>query len=548
MWFSTTRRTGERGTRLMISTCQTRSSFTDTPGNNLQRGYAMSLALSFRWPSSRNAQMLFAAFGLMAVAVMISSSNRKPRPWRVEEVPVAFWCWRNQTPAAEDVRAAVDTTRARAIFLRAGQIDFHDGKLSRIRSVSGPLPKETELHLVYNATRTLLAQLEVVDERALADTIAESFHEDSTRAAAENARVAGLQVDIDVPTRLLGRYQRMLKALRNRLEPGRQLSITGLPTWMQSRELTATLAQVDFWIPQFYGAEIPLSANQSIPISSPQDVERFVNRARELNKPFYAGLAAYSYALLYSKSGALITLRGDMDPAAIAADANLELTDQGTFAKAQDEWRFVYRARADGVIDGLVMHAGDVLVVDSPSAESLRVSARLVRESGGEKLIGICVFRLPAADDPASLTIAQVATALADRDSSPNFKINFSTSATRPRNASLEIENAGTANAVDGFRIDVTAQTGTIDSIIAPPGASIETLCRLGDKQPEQPCSQQRANLIRITARSLRSGASLGINLIFKSLVPKTLPVSLETRTDAGQTFRDQQELHLTGE
>jgi uncharacterized protein DUF3142 len=510
----------------------------------------MSLALPFRLRSSRNAQMLFAAFGLMAVAIMISSFHREPRPWRVDDVPIAFWCWRNQTPSPDDVRAAVERTKARTIFLRAGQIDFRDGQLSRIRSVNGPLPKETELHLVYNATGSLLAQLEAVDERSLANTIADSFEEDSTRATAENARVAGLQIDIDVPTRLLRRYERILKTLRFRLKPGVQLSITGLPTWMQSSELRSTLTAVDFWIPQLYGAEIPRRADQSLPISSPRDVERFVNRAREINKPFFAGLAAYSYALLYSRSGVLITLRGDMDPTAIASDANLELTDLRSFGKASDEWRHVYRARADGVIDGLAMHAGDVLVVDSPSAESLRVSARLVRELAGEKLLGICVFRLPAADDPATLTIAQVATALADHDSSIDLKIKFSSSPARPRGASLEIENAGTANAINGFKIDVTTEAGTIDSILTPRGASIETICRLsaGDRQSDQPCSQQRANLIRIAASGLRRGATLRVLLIFHSSVRNSLRVSIETQTDAGQTFRDQREIHLTGE
>jgi hypothetical protein len=104
------------------------------------------------------------------------------------------------------------------------------------------------------------------------------------------------------------------------------------------------------------------------------------------------------------------------------------------------------------------MHAGDALIVDSPSAESLRVSARLVRELAGERLLGICVFRLPATDDPATLTIAQVATALADHDSTPDFKINFRSSPALPRGASLEIENTGTANAISGFKIDITSR------------------------------------------------------------------------------------------
>src|SRR5262249_22336920 len=157
----------------------------------------MSLALPFRLRSSRNAQMLFAAFGLMAAAVMLNSLHRKPSAWRAGEVPVAFWSWRNRTPSDSDVRGAIEKGKARTIFLRAGQIDFQDGKLVRIRSVNESLPQGIDLHLVYNATRLLLAQLGSIDENSLADAINGAFQEDSRRAAAEHARVVGVQVDID---------------------------------------------------------------------------------------------------------------------------------------------------------------------------------------------------------------------------------------------------------------------------------------------------------------------------------------------------------------
>ena len=491
--------------------------------------------------------MLCAAAGLMATAMIISSFHRRPRPWTTDEVPVAFWSWREQTPAETDVRAAVETTRARTIFLHAGQIDFQDGRLSRIRPLAGKFPRNIELQLVYNATHALLAQLENVDERLLAESIAQSFSQDAERAAADEACLVGIQVDIDVPTRLLRRYALTLKALRAHLKPRVQLSITGLPTWMQSNELPATLAQVDFWVPQFYGGEIPGSFDEAIPISSPSDLERFVSRARSLNKPFYAGVAAYSYALLYSPSGALINLRGDLDPSLIAADADLELTEQRSFPNAAGEWRYAYRARADGVVDGLPIHAGELLVVDTPSAESLRTSTRIVRELAGEKLLGICIFRLPAADDPATLQIDQVATALSDRPSKLSIDFNFTAEPVRPRAASFAIENRGTANAVD-LRIDLPVEPATIDSVSAPRNASIETLCRLNTNGTwsEQPCSQHRANLIRIVAPGLRSQRSFTVVLVFKSSAPNYVqPLSFETQTDDGQTYRQQREVYL---
>jgi Protein of unknown function (DUF3142) len=512
----------------------------------------MSFVLPFRSPSSRNTQMACVAIGLLVSAVAIANFKRRPHPWRANEVPVAFWSWRNQTPSEADVRAAVETTNAHAIFLRAGQIDFQDGKLSRIRSVQGPLPKGIDLHFVYNATRSLLAQLENVDERTLAGSIAEAFQEDAHRAEHEHARVVGLQIDFDVPTRLLSRYEETLSFLRAKLPPGTKLSITGLPTWMQSNELRMTLAQVDFWVPQFYGAEIPERSDQLIPISSATDVERFVNSARELNKPFYAGLAAYSCALLYRGSGALITLRGDMDPTTIAADQNLELIDQKTFGanKSISEWRYAYRARMDGVTDGLSMHAGDVLVIDTPSAESLRASARSVRELAGEKLLGICVFRLPALDDPAALTVEQVAGALADRDSAPDFKIRFHRDEQQARVWLLQVENQGTASAIGGLKIDVLIEPGTVEALTAHGGATLETICRVFKPHNtfvDQPCSPNRANVIRLVASGLRPGQGLSATLSLKTTLPHVVPISIETQTDAGRPYLNRREILVEG-
>jgi hypothetical protein len=494
-------------------------------------------------PKSGNAKLLGVAVVLLIATALSLSFHRKPRVWPAATTPVAFWAWRNQTPSEADVRAAIETTKARAIFLRAGQIDFEDGAPRRIRAVTGSLPREVDLHLVYNATRSLLAQLDHIDESALADAINAAYQVDTERAAREQARVVGLQIDIDVPTRLLGRYEKILKALRSKLKPGTQLSITGLPTWMESTELRLTLTAVDFWIPQLYGAEIPDRSDQLVPISSPANIARFVSRAREFDKPFYAGLAAYSYTLLYNSAGSLISLRGDMDPGLLASDSNLELTDQRAFpgpaevtttrsATASSEWRYVYRARADGVIDDLAFKTGDVLVVDVPSTESLRLSARIVREWAGEKLLGICVFRLPAGEDPATLKIEQVASALADLDSTADVVVRMFADA-----QVLEVRNLGTSSAIVGtVKIDLLMTPGTIDSLTPQGSASVDYLCAAAGFKPA-PCSQRRANVIRFRPRTLAAGQAVTARLAINPGSATVFPVLIEMQTDNGKPY-----------
>jgi hypothetical protein len=510
----------------------------------------LSRLLPTSLPTSPRLAVTCAAIAVLTLASFAWSLHRRPKTWLPGEVPIAFWAWRNESPSEIDVRRAIQITKTQTLFLRAGQIDFQDGNLRRMRTAGGPLPPGIKLHLVYNATRALLAQLEHVDEKSLAASLFESFTKDAERGRETGATVAGLQIDIDVPTRLLPRYRTVLHTLHARLPPGIQLSITGLPTWMDSPALSSVLDQVDFWIPQCYGSEIPERLDQLIPISSPQFVAQAVARARALDRPFYAGLAAYSYALLYSGSGTLITLRGDMNPAHVANDANLELTERRAFANT-NEWRYVYRARNGCVVEGLAMNAGDFLVIDSPSTQSLRAAARAVRENAGEQLLGVCVFRLPGESDAATLGIVQIASALGDIE--PRAEV--SAEITLPQNeqprvgvlheARLTVVNRGTAGilAGDGLTLDLAVPLGSAPQTSLKGFSSVTTRCGADSLEALVPCSERRANILRFKAATLAPGERAEARLVFSGPVPAVLFAHIEIQTDDGQTHVLNQQL-----
>ena len=500
----------------------------------------MRAALLFRLvklPSSRITRVVYAAIVITSIS-LVSIFYGKPRAWGVNEVPVAFWAWRTQAESDADLRAAIEKTKAQTIFLRAGQFDYQDGKLLRIRPLAGSFPKNIKLCLVYNTTRALLDQLESVEARALASEIARTYQSDTERARTDGADVTGLQLDIDFPTRLLPHYESILKALRNEIPHDTQLSITGLPTWMDSRALSGVLRNVDFWIPQFYGDEVAQRYDSVVPISSPASITHFVNKARALDRPFYAGLAAYSVAMLYSAPGTLITLRGDMDPSAVASDPNLELIDRRSFENS--EWRYSFRAKADGVTGGLNMKAGDVLVIDVPSAESLRVAARITRELAGRKLLGICVFRLPARDDHATLTIGQVSSALADEDPVSDIDVQISR---QNKRLFVEFKNVGTTGPLIGaLKLDLAVPAGSLEALTAHPGIGVEPLCEATASSLE-PCSQRRANVFRLTTPMLSPGQTLNVYLALDREPPPTTTVTITMQTDAGQPYSVQREV-----
>nr|MBA3353202.1 DUF3142 domain-containing protein [Blastocatellia bacterium] len=236
---------------------------------------------------------------LLVGLLILHARFEKPRVLAVSEVPIAFWAWRTNAPDRLDIDNAFAPTDSKTLFLRAGQFDLVADNVERIREVSGDLPTGVEIHLVYNASRDLLAGWNRLETSVLANEIAETYSADLARSGRDSAQVRGLQLDLDIPTRLLPEYARMLATLRSLLPSDTSLSITGLPTWTDANEVKLVLHEVDFWIPQCYGGKIPTHLDQRIPISTPADVERTIANVRRLGKSFYAGLSAYGYATLY---------------------------------------------------------------------------------------------------------------------------------------------------------------------------------------------------------------------------------------------------------
>ncbi len=501
---------------------------------------------------------LVAAAAAVPALMLVAAGWRRahaPRVWGVGEVRVAFWSWRTEAPTRDEVERAAAETGARTLFLRAGQFELKSGGVGRVRAVAGVLPQGCELHLVYNATPLLLKEFERVDEKALAASVSEAFRADSARAERDGARVAGLQLDFDVPTRLLPRYRSVLRETRFALPAGVKLSVTGLPTWMESKELSGVLAEVDFWAPQFYGAEIPATVVRAIPIASPLDVARGVERARELGEPFYAGLAAYGQALVYDARGQLVELRGDLDPARVASDSNLELVGRRAFgagvegddaragaAPPAGEWRYVFRVRSDTVIDGLTARAGEQIVLEVPGSGSLRAGVRGVRERAGDKLLGICLFRLPTRGDATTLRLKEIAAALADRE--PEFSTSLSAGAFDEGGAAgnrllLTAENDGASSGVYGagaLTVTLRVPRGSVRGVTGLEGfETFETLCET--RAGLQPCGAARAGVVRLGARVWPVGARARAGLSFEGGAPGALEARVVVRRDDGRVW-----------
>ena len=490
--------------------------------------------------------LVLAGVVFVAVAVSFHEPN-KPRALTVEQVPVAFWSWRTRVPSQAELEESFAPTHAKKLFLRAGQFEVEDDGIHRIRPVAGTLPSRVETHLVYNATRKFLGEFERLDISSAAKTIADTYKDDLARANDDRANIQGFQLDLDIPNRLLPKYALLIESLRQTLPRDTKISITGLPAWTASEDIALVLAQVDFWIPQFYGGDLPTHASERIPIASPADVTRSTARVRQLGKPFYAGLSAYGYAILYGKDGNLIELRGNIDPSIAARHSDLELIDRRRFDEngGPAETRYEYRASRDLVINGLTVRAGETLILDLPNSAVLRAEARAVRENAGELLLGVCMFRLSTAQDVMILSPSEVAAALADKETTTSTAISIDTM--RDRRLSLRAENRGSASSTvgdDALSVDIALPPGGVASVTDLAGfTSYETYFR--NRETLERCILERANMVRMKVASWKPDDKASVVLQFESKPPPSFRTTLTTRLDDGRVERSVAEINV---
>ncbi|MGH9944318.1 MAG: hypothetical protein ACRD9R_18380, partial [Pyrinomonadaceae bacterium] len=238
------------------------------------------------------------------------------------------------------------------------------------------------------------------------------------------------------------------------------------------------------------------------------------------------------------------------------------------------EWRYVYRAREDVWTDDLKARAGDQLLLDVPSAETLRGVARAAREQGGTNLLGLCLFRLPGADgtdDPTALTLTQIATALTDTPAELEAEVRLESDAepdrSTPTVASLTRDaggttaagglhhlrvsaaNSGAAGALlgaDSFTLTLRVPAGSVRGIASLKDfADAEILCSAvgSTKEAFRPCGPRRADAVRMRAIAWPPGATAQATLTLAGPLPARLQALVHMRADDGRAWRDEQTL-----
>lgn len=117
---------------------------------------------------------------------------------------------------------------------------------------------------------------------------------------AQGLTLSGVEIDHDAGNARLPEYTEFLTHLRSTLPASLPLSITALPAWLGSSQLSALLATVDSSVLQVHAVSDPRRG-----LFDPEQARRWASDWGKISsKPFYLALPAYGVALLPDAGGA----------------------------------------------------------------------------------------------------------------------------------------------------------------------------------------------------------------------------------------------------
>lgn len=444
---------------------------------------------------------------VMALAVILGLGWRFPAPRPLGPRPeVAFWEWSGRSRLDGDVESDLRSLGCRTLYAWCGSVERRDeGGFTWLQRGGVPdVPADIDLHLVVRCEASVATRLGG-DLSELATIIA-----DGIRARAGTRSIAGVQLDADVPVRLLDSYAGLLRAVRSRLPADWQVGSTMLLSWRRSDDLAAVAAAVDELVPQCYSVT---GVTRDGPLVGGGDVVAVAAALERLGVAYRIGLPTIEQTAV---------LRNDRVLAAAAPCSLVTLLRAGLAPQPVFEpWG--WGVRLDGVraqsLGMLDVHAGDVLRVAMPTAAGLARRITEVRQQAGPRCRGVVFFRLPGPEATRTLSCAQIQAALADAVQPARLDAQVESTATGWR---LRIDNPGHDDWL-GWRQPAQIHVAGCRGPLQGTGAITIVTTRAG-----VPCAPLHGDGARIDIGLVPAGGS--VSIVGSGPLP-TIDSSISTRT-----------------
>ncbi|UVM05073.1 DUF3142 domain-containing protein [Pseudomonas laurylsulfatiphila] len=227
------------------------------------------------------------SIGLLLALVLTAGCERHDAP----PLDQQLYVWQRQWTPAHD--AALRDSRADFSTLRVLALQaFPNAGWSRARI--DPVLLRRDGRPVIAVVR-LDGQLKALDQEEVTAQIRQVISD----WQGQGLNLAGVEIDHDAGNARLPSYREFLAYLREALPTSLPLSITALPSWLDSRELPALLSTVDSSVLQVHAVSDPRRG-----LFDADQARQWAKAwSRVTTKPFYLALPAYGVALLPSTDG-----------------------------------------------------------------------------------------------------------------------------------------------------------------------------------------------------------------------------------------------------
>ena len=326
-------------------------------------------------------------------------SQQAPLKWTT-----GFWFWQGSS-----VQASPSTKTLDALYFQAGEINEGVGPQRQSWSVYAGLPEELPAASEYWIV--LRFNKQGVPDLQAAPFVAQRVSQLRAEMQQEHHNVAGVQLDIDSPTRALPQYASFLHEVRKNLPPGVGISITALLDWFRDGTAIAeVIKEVDEFVPQFYDLQSDNIFGGTGAIAAKVDSAKWGPVFNRLGKRFRIGISSFGRALYVQRSVAqggsrrLLPVFADLTPLDIAGNAAFNLQ---TSRNEANELVLTYRAARKIAIDYTAFEAGDGIQFILPTPEVIRAAVESVKRMRGY-CAGVVFFRWPASNETLAMLPEEV--------------------------------------------------------------------------------------------------------------------------------------------
>lgn len=274
------------------------------------------------------------------------------------------------------------------LFLQTGTIQnepyFGETEPWRVHgSIPEALPAVRTYWLVFRFDKHL------VPATASVPILVRAIKELQMEAGQRGVTLAGVQLDIDSPTRALPQYAAYLRAVRKDLPPELDLSITALLDWFRTGTAIGDVVDaVDEFVPQFYDVQNPGSVAGASMIAAPIGAAKWGPIFNRYGKRFRIGVSTFGRSkLLPAGRRSYVDLKPldlALNPAFVLETSRTEAKEQILRYRASRKTRISYTDFEPG--------SGVEFILSTPEAISAAVAqARQM----GEYCAGVLFFRWP---------------------------------------------------------------------------------------------------------------------------------------------------------